>query len=497
MKLVVLVPSAEYLNYAGARIRYGRIAPAMGALGSQVELLEIGQFDPDTAVYDAILVSKCHDARSLVVAMAASGRGKLVGIDLFDDYFSDRHDPRLVRYRHWLVQIASLCDFALCSTRAMSEVLTAYRPGLSVHILNDPAPARDDGLAAILERKAARAIEQRCIRAAWYGVGDNAYFNAGLGDLGAHGDDLAALAARGFMVELTVLTNRRALTAERLALINRLPVRTRILEWSEAAEREVLAESLVAILPVNASSFSAAKSLNRAFTGLASGCQLLSSGYPLYDALEPMLYTTPTALLDDLEAGHLRFGARNLHRYRQLMVPLGDAEVEAGRLHRFLAPLTAAVDRPEGMALLIHGRSVNPEAHRLVQAIGGLSVASPFVSAPMAFDVIFRGSGERLSMLVSKRVAQRLLADAQDRAQAIRQVRGQPYLIVDDAADEANRREAEDGPAGISLAMQLATYTQTMCVMQRQLTNAFGSYRSLLLENSQIPFALLHSEAGR
>jgi hypothetical protein len=495
MKLVVLVPSQDYLIYAGARIRYGRIAPATAALGTEIELMEIGQFDPDASGYDAILVSKCHDARSLVAAMAASDRGKLVGIDLFDDYFSDRHDARLVRYRNWLAQIVRLCDFALCSTGAMADVLGSYRPDLPVHILNDPAPvqkARD--LGAVLDGKAAGALEERCIRATWYGVGDNAFFDAGLSDLAAHGDDLAALASRGFAVELTVLTNSRSLTARRLGLLSRLPVSPRIIEWSEAAEREALEEALVAILPVNASSFSAAKSLNRGFTALASGCQLLSTAYPLYDALDPLIYRDAEDLLDDLEAGALRLGARSLGLYRQLLERFGDAEVEADGLHRFLQPLTAAVERPAGIAALIHGRSVNAEAHRLVQEIGGLSVASPFATAPIPFDIIFQGGPGRLDMLVAKRVAQRLKSAAADRARGIRQVRGVPYLVVAQAGGVAIPRETEDGAAGVPLAMQLATYGATMSALQRQLGEAFGPCRPILLENSQIPFPFLQDE---
>ncbi len=120
MKLSVLVPSAEYKSYAGSRIRYGRIAPALEPHGIELALEDIGEFNPLTADCDALIVSKCHDARSLVIAAILSDRGRLVGVDLFDDYFSQASDSRLSRLRNWLGQLLPGCDFALCSAAAMA-----------------------------------------------------------------------------------------------------------------------------------------------------------------------------------------------------------------------------------------------------------------------------------------------------------------------------------------------------------------------------------------
>src|SRR5687768_3215348 len=102
MKLVVVIPSKEYGSLAGARIRYHRIRGHLAACGIDLFLENIATFDPMSSDCDAICLSKCHDPKSLVVAAVMADRGKIVGIDLFDDYFSDRDDSRLSPYRRWL-----------------------------------------------------------------------------------------------------------------------------------------------------------------------------------------------------------------------------------------------------------------------------------------------------------------------------------------------------------------------------------------------------------
>ena len=287
MRLSILVPSEEYRSYAGARIRYHRLAYELARHGIVLTTENIGQFDPSTTDSDAVLISKCHDAQSLVAAAALSNRGKLVGVDLFDDYFSQNTDSRLVAYRNWLTQLLEICDFALCSTKEMAAVIQAFRSGLATHVMNDPAPAHDaDCVSALLEKKLHDARSERHIKITWFGIGDNPFFPVGLADLSFHGVLLKELVRSGMDVELTILTNRRALTVDGLSLVRELPIKSRVVEWNEPAEREALAQALMTFLPVNAQPFSIAKSLNRAFTELSSGSQVLSVGYHLYEALD-------------------------------------------------------------------------------------------------------------------------------------------------------------------------------------------------------------------
>jgi hypothetical protein len=484
MRLTVLVPSREYEASAGARIRYGRIAPDLRRESVELRLLDIAQFDPLREDYDAVLISKCHDVRSIIIAAIASGQGKLVGLDLFDDYFSQSSDSRLTRYRNWLSQLIGSCDFALCSTAAMAEVVARYRPDIPVHTMNDPAAKQEfDRLPETIRQKTEAARSARLVRAAWFGVGDNPYFPVGLADLAAHRDHLAELGAEDFHVELTVLTNRRALSAEGLSLIGQLPVSTRVAEWTQAAEAQLLRDAMVAFLPVSAGSFSIAKSLNRAITALSSGTQILSVGYPLYAALEPLVYRDARELARDIASGMMRFSDQSMGTYGRLVECLASSETEAARLAVFLNHLSPRSARQERPLSLVHGQSTRIEAHRLIREVKGLSVASPYCSAALDFDVIFRGAGAALKMVVSKAAAERLLPGARQRSRRS----GEFVSLVDESGAFEMQGKAYDWRIA-PVPFQLASYASTMKCIEQRLTQSFGPLRTIFSEVSPLPF---------
>lgn len=490
MKLAVLVPSDAYRSYAGARIRYDRLVPELEGHGIALELRDIGQFDPATADCDGIVISKCHDARALIAAAELGRRGMLVGVDLFDDYFSQLSDSRLARFRNWLAQLVDLCDFVLCSTQAMADVVQDYR-ALPTHIVNDPAPADSfDLAAAAADRKLEQARDNRQIRACWFGVGDNPYFPVGLTDLAAYANALPPLSRTGFDVRLTVVTNERALSADGLAMLRQLPITTEICEWSEEAERAALDQALVAFLPVSAQQFSVAKSLNRAVTALSAGCQVLSAGYPLYAALDPLIYRDPAKLLEDVERGAMRFSTGARSTYRQVLEACASAEAEASALAGFLGPLVPQSTADNRPLCLIHGHSTRLEAHNFVRTAKGLSVASPFCPAPFDFDVLFRGARSGLKMLVSKSAAGRLLPKVRSKTEPGERFKGRPYLQIS-GSGFANG----NGPDWLHwekapVPFQLATYQETMALMEAALADAFGPCRTFLSETRTVPFPL-------
>jgi hypothetical protein len=496
MKLVVLVPSEAYKSYAGVRIRYKRIAPELGRHAVELALTDIGQFDPTTADCDGIIISKCHDARSLIAAAALRQRGKLVGVDLFDDYFSQPHDARLTRLRNWLAQLVDLCDFALCSTGAMAEVVRNYRSSLLTHIMHDPAPAESfDLIASALERKVANASDRREIRVCWFGVGDNHLFPVGLTDLLAHASVLPALSRAGFDLRLKVVTNTRALTADGLSMLGCLPVRTEIEEWSEDAETNALQEALIAFLPVGTQQFSIAKSLNRAMTALSAGCQVLSVGYPLYDRLESLIYRSAETLLNDLELGSLRFSVASLGKFRRIVDTCASAGNEAVSLARFLQALEPQPQSNAGPLCLIHGQSTRQEAHNLIRQVGGLSVASPYYSTATDFDVLFRGARSGLKMLVAQSVASRLLPQVRARAKRRERLNGRRYLQIYAAGTPNGQAPEWLDWENAPIPFQLATYGQSLELMQRALNAAFGPCRTLVSEMSPLPFPLAGQES--
>lgn len=491
MKLTVLVPSEEYKSYAGARIRYGRLAPELETRGIHITLEDIATFDPRKDGFDALLISKCHDSRSLVAAAASRQRGRLVGVDLFDDYFSQSSDSRLTRFRSWLTQLVPLSDFAWCSTRPMADMVASYRAELPVHVVNDPGSQfSTSDLADVLKSKLRATVDGKLMRLAWFGVGDNPHFRVGLSDLAAFAGMLRPTASAGFDARLTVLTNPRSLSAEGLELIAGLPIRTEIEEWSEAREQSLLAEAFACFLPVNAQRFSAAKSLNRAVTALSAGCQVVSAGYPLYEQLDRFIYRDFPTLLRDLSKNALRHSTARVDEYARRMDEIASPSNEAARIAEFLeglTPVPAAGDLP---LVIIHGQATNGAAHKSVKALKGLSVASPYCAAAMSFDVLFRGEPDRLVMLVSDSAAARLNPRMRDRATASIALSDKKFRVVAEPGQSGSESaRLREGWHNAALSYQIGTYGPTMARMREQLEQAFGPCRIIVSESSQLPFS--------
>jgi hypothetical protein len=490
MRLTVLVPSEEYRNYAGARIRYGRLAPELERLGIHLSLADVASFDAANDGSDALLISKCHDAQALVAAAAGQERGQLVGVDLFDDYFSQRADSRLSRFRTWLSQLLQNCHFALCSTRLMSEVIETYHPGLPTQIINDPEPVVDvEEVGRLLRTKLETARSQERVGIAWFGVGDNPHFRVGLHDLAAYAGTLRSLTDNGFELELTVLTNARALTAEGLALVAALPVCTHVAEWTESGERELLARSFACFLPVSAQPFSAAKSLNRAVTALSAGCQVVSAGYPLYEDLGNLIYRDVDEFVGDLARGTMKHSQTNVLKYRNAMEASASAAREAEGVAKFLQSLARPAASTKRPIVLVQGQSPNGLAHKAVKALKGLSVASPYCATGLGFDVVFRGGAGALGMYVSDRAAERLMRDVRERLAISTIISERRFWYVPAADQMADRASDEEEWHNAPLPFQIAGYGHAMAKIRERMQTEFGPCRMLISENSQLPFS--------
>lgn len=485
MKLIVLVPSPEYLNNAGARIRYDRIAPRLAERGVELTMQEIGGFAPDTTGADVVIVSKCHDPVAIVVAAMLAGRGILVGVDLFDDYFSRPEDSRMARYRTWLSQMLAECDFALCSTEAMAAVARTYRPDIAAHVMNDPAPEPAIDLSAVLGRKLREVQERRSMTVAWFGVGDNPHFPVGLRDIANFNGALQELGRSGLDVGLRVLTNRRALGPQGLELLANLPLRTSIAEWSEEREIELLERAFAVFLPVNSQPFSKAKSLNRAITALSFGCQVLSVGHPLYEKLDPLIYRDADELIGDLEQGTMRLSPKRMTTYRRLMKKFASPEGEASAFVDFLSKFRRR--KPDTSPLVVlHGHSTSGAAHKLVQRLGGLSVASPACRTGLGFDVVFKATATGLSMEVSEKAVQRVKPKGGKLARIADAAASGWLEPTDDRAIAAHR--AIKMP-DVSLPLQLASYRGWLEEMRDRMTATFGPCRFIISEMSNLPFS--------
>lgn len=452
MRVCVVVPRSANLTSAGARIRYDRLAGPLAQLGITLEQKVLTDFRRGTTLdHDAYILSKCYDASSLVLVqtIAAAAGNKLIGLDLFDDYFSQAEDARFVHQRGWLRELAGRIDFVWCSTARMREVVAQHAPAIPVHVINDPF---DDFDAEAIGRRVARNLEQarktRELQIGWFGIGDNPYFNVGLSDLAAFAPMLGVFARHGYAPRLRILTNLRALHRRSLEMLRRMPLPFTIKEWSEKGEKDLVGESLFCFLPVNAQAFSIAKSLNRAVTVLTGGSQVLSAGYPLYGAFGDFVYRDPQVLLGDIEAGRLAMRAETLPQLRTVLDACADPTREAQKTAEFLGSLRAGTGKTKAATLggkrpilgLLNGRVSIGEVHKFTQAMGQLSIATPLSTGALNYDMalVANGDGATLDLELSESAAGLLEAEVRERLErkevpAGKRVYRLPSAVTDDA----------------------------------------------------------------
>lgn len=401
MKICVLTPSEDYLKRAGVRIRYRRLENHLRDQGHNLDIIPIHNLTSKVKfVHDIYLISKCNDARALIISALLQSQQKTVGVDLFDDYFSHNYDPRFQSLQLWLNSLIPWIDFILCSTPAMSSVAKQVAPNKPVHVLNDPFPGIDEIiLKKSLNEKLEQFTKNNLLKISWFGIGDNPHFPVGLKDLVNFSGELAALRGHGFEVQLDILTNLRALTANSLAALRRISIPYSIDEWTEEKEAALLTKSMVCFLPVNAQKFSIVKSLNRAVSALSYGAQVLSCGYPLYDNLSPFIYNDSKQLVQALINNQLSLREDTIPQLMSIMKQWASAENESNKITEFLIHLIqnktiSKITNP--VFAVIHGKNSSAKVHKFAQMLGALSVASPFYNEKLNYNIRFSLQSEGL-----------------------------------------------------------------------------------------------------
>jgi hypothetical protein len=404
MKISVVVPSEAYLDSAGVRIRYLRILEPLRNLGSELKLRPLDNFIPakmqrltGCELYndDVYLFSKCTDARALLLAKEIASRNKIVGVDLFDDYFSQTTDSRLVNHRQFLKCISKDTDFFLCSTPRLREVATSKFPGATTHILNDPFNECDsEAVGKLIDSHLDTAHTTKEIAVTWFGMGDNPYFPVGLSDLLAFSYALKSIETDLFRIKLNVLTNKRALNNAGLQQLNRLPFAWAVDEWSEANERQQLAQSLLTFIPVSGQKFSRAKSLNRALSALCAGNQVLTVGYPLYQRLAPFIYNSPTKFLADFCQKSLKLRKETLPDFQNALARLGNPSEEAyaflehvSRLAKIKNSQSQCASRKTRANAIINGIISPASIHKWAQKSKYVSIGTPWSATSLNYDI--------------------------------------------------------------------------------------------------------------
>jgi hypothetical protein len=291
-------------------------------------------------------------------------------------------------------------------------------------------------------------------------------------------------------VRLKVLTNRRALDADGLSLLSRLPVAVTVEEWSPSGEATALAQATACILPVNAQQFSIAKSLNRAVSALSAGCQVIAMGFPLYAPLKSLVYREILSCAGDLDESRALLRPETLGTYASLMESWASPENEASRLALFLESRLAQARRYEGSGIpqmaVLHGNMTSGAVHIFGQRLGALAVRSPFCTAKLGYDVFFGGRiGQRsLDMFVTERACERLLPGVREKARKVGTIANKQVWGLS-ARGEPDQSSWSEAP----LALQVAVYASTIKEMRRQIEAAFGPVAVILSESSRHAFS--------
>lgn len=458
MRICIVTPSQSFATSAGVRIRYDRLQAAIR--GAEISIAPIETLDSKKKlVHDAYVFAKTYTAHSYLLGHRLRQMGKLVGVDIFDDYFSQVRDSRLTYHRAWLATMNELVDFVLCSTKPLEAALRGLMPGKPISVIPDPSDTLEPrSVAELLRRKLTEAQGSHTLRVLWFGIGDNPYFPVGIHDLVAFGGELTGLSRMGWSAELTILTNTRALSVDGLNQIRRLPLPVTIEEWSPEREQSELMQSHVSFLPVNGQQFSRMKSLNRAATALVAGCQVLSCGYPLYEDLSEFIYRAASQLLTDFENGSPKVRERTLPALTKRLNELASPERGAETLVSFLRKIRAAgsAGRPRtigprtdgelaksairsfltGFAPdlgIVHGARTDRQVQDLVKAIGGLSVRGPFCPAEWnfhaRFDLSTRGS---MQILIADHVTELVAPDLRQCLVPFGQLADQAFHLLPD-----------------------------------------------------------------
>ena len=494
MKLCVIVPTEEHMAQAGVRIRYERLREPFARYGCEIDMVAIDSMqNMGMLVHDAYLFSKCYDARVFLLAGVMRRLGKPVGIDFFDDYFSQTWESKFLRQREWLLTVAAQADFYLCSTQRMQQVVESYMPGVPSHIMNDPFD--DFPVAHLAERlhdKRQEVANSRQLDVAWFGVGDNPHFLVGLHDLHAWSYTLHALAGAHFDVRLHILTNKRALTSRGLDLINRLPVATTVEEWSVEKESALLDKCLVAFIPVNGQQFSIAKSMNRAVTALTAGAQVLSPGYPLYRDLADFIYRDSDALLKDLVDDNLLLRPDTLGTLETKFNHCANLDTEACNAAMFFKSVKSGHLNGKGrdIVAIVHGVRSPAEFHKHIQKLGQMSVSSPFGVEKLNYDVRFVPDSDEEGMMieVEKRLLPLMAEKYRNASKPATSCTGRAVVSfgIDDGF-AADKRLLSDAFAAKSRAMKLVTYPAAMQAITRIVRSVFPTAQAYVSER-ELPY---------
>ena len=339
MKITFIVPSSQWLTAAGVRIRYKRLEPSFYEKGCHIRITPLQDVTKRCIQEsDVVIVSKIFSTDSLYIISLCRSLGVKVGLDLFDDYFSNQRLSVFRKFHDWLELASKIIDFIICSTDRMTDVASEFIDLDLIHKIND---TRDSSIVFsetrdLLDQKSYSASHKKELNILWFGIGDNPYFSVGINDLANYSNALFQINKLSPVINFTILTNERALSAKNLTRISRLPIQAKLEIWSESKEIDYLKTTHLAFMPVSHQKFSVAKSSNRCLTALTYGCQVLSNGFDLYSEFSELIYTSTRDFVADYKNARFRFSHNTISNFKSICTHSYDSDVEVTNFLEFL-----------------------------------------------------------------------------------------------------------------------------------------------------------------
>lgn len=339
MIITVIIPSKKWIDSAGVRIRYKRLYPYFKFKNVELRITPLEEVITSCINQsNVVIICKIFEIDSIKIISLCHDLGIKVGVDLFDDYFSDPTLSVFSKQHDWLELAAKMCDFAICSTARMKAVASQFFDKQHIHQIND---TKDPGIPFeetrhLIKNKRDSLSFSNTLRILWFGIGDNPYFDVGIKDLSSYSNALFQIGRSCIPLKFTILTNERALTSANLSSISNLPIETKIEIWTEELEENLLRESDIAFMPVSHQNFSVAKSPNRCLTALTYGCQVLSNGFNLYSEFSNLIYKTTDELIEDCKTLNFKFNENSLQEFEKICNKLYECATEVSMFLRFL-----------------------------------------------------------------------------------------------------------------------------------------------------------------
>ncbi|MCB4393864.1 hypothetical protein FZZ91_00640 [Synechococcus sp. HB1133] len=339
MRILVSTSNLEWANSAGARIRYKRLIPYFEIDTVQLIIIPTSHITAQLIKKsDIVIIAKDYSLNSIKLISYCQSKEIKIGLDLFDDYFSDRNISSLIYLQNWLDVASKMVNFIICSTTRMEQISHQFIRSDLVHKISDTRKPNIliDETNHLLNEKIDAYKHNGQINILWFGIGDNPIFDVGLVDLSTYSNALFKLRSSFEYPRLTILTNERALTAKSLTSISNLPIEVNLEIWTEETEDALLRETNIAFLPVSHQKFSIAKSTNRCLTALTYGCQVLSNGFDLYSEFSEFIYKTTDDLVKDFQSKKFKFNSNSLVDFDELCDSRYSPKVEATSFINFI-----------------------------------------------------------------------------------------------------------------------------------------------------------------